>query len=488
MSRHDTIRRGPNISGQLVAGVDCSTQQTKVLLVDIASGRIVAEATAPHQVLGERGARETHPGVWDAALRAALSRTGRASDAAAISIAGQQHGLVVCDGAGTPLRPALLWNDVRSAPQAEHLTRSLGAQWWASEVGVLPVPSVTVTKWAWLVEHEPDIARRTVHVGLPHDWLTRRLTGAHTTDRGDVSGTGWWSVRDGTYAAAVLAAVDLDPRLLPEVVAPELTAGQVNTAAAALTGLRAGIPVAVGTGDNMAAALGLGLRVGVPVVSLGTSGTAYTVSARPAADPSGTVAGFADAEDGYLPLACTLNCTLAVDRHAAWLGIDREQVAANTSVVSLPYLDGERTPNLPSASGLLVGLRHATTREEVLLAVYEGAAASLVEALGSIDEHSSGLDPTAPLVLIGGGARGRVWQDVVGRLSGRPLRIPEPAEFVALGAAAQAAALLTGESASAIGERWGHGRGREVDAVQQDVDVLARIAAVRTRAERLLAS
>lgn len=434
------------------------------------------------------GARETHPEVWEAALHSALSRTGRAGDVHAISIAGQQHGLVVCDGAGTPLRPALLWNDTRSAPQAGRLTRSHGHQWWASRVGVIPVASVTVTKWAWLVEHEPHLARRAARVGLPHDWLTQRLTGAHTSDRGDASGTGWWSVTAGGYVPEVLAAVGLDPGLLPDVLGPEERAGAVGTAAAEATGLRAGTPVAVGTGDNMAAALGLGSQVGIPVVSLGTSGTAFTVSTRPAADPSGTVAGFADAERGHLPLACTLNCTLAVDRHAGWLGLERDQVAERTTVVSLPYLDGERTPDLPSASGLLVGLRHRTSREEVLLAVYEGAAASLVEALGALDTHSSGLDPAAPLVLIGGGARGRAWQDVLLRLSGRPLRIPEPAEFVAIGAAAQAAALLTGETAGEVGARWGHGQGRELGAVARDDEALGRIAEVRDRAERLLSS
>src|SRR5262249_30658580 len=162
---------------------------------------------------------------------------------------------------------------------------------------------------------------------------------------------------------------------------------------------------------------------GVPLVSLGTSGTAYAVSLRAAADPSGVVAGFADASGRYLPLACTLNCTLAVDRIAGWLGLDREQVEPGGEVVVLPFLDGERTPNRPHASGVMAGLRHASTRGQILRATYEGAVVSLLEALDLIDEHGSGLRAGAPIVLIGGGARGRVWQDTVLRLSGRPLLV-----------------------------------------------------------------
>ena len=204
----------------------------------------------------------------------------------------------------------------------------------------------------------------------------------------------------------------------------------------------------------MGAALGLGARPGEPVVSLGTSGTAYAVMERRAADPSGTVAGFADASGRFLPLAATLNATLAVDRVAGWLGLDRDAAAERTSVVVLPYLDGERTPNLPRAAGMVAGLRHATTREEILLAAYEGAAASLVEAIDLLGEQGSGLDPEAAILLVGGGARGAVWQRTVARLSGRPVQVPDAEELVALGAAAQAAACLSGEAPDDVARRW----------------------------------
>ena len=230
----------------------------------------------------------------------------------------------------------------------------------------------------------------------------------------------------------------------------------------------------------MGAALGLGATPGQPVVSLGTSGTAYAVMDERTVDPSGTVAGFADASGRFLPLAATLNATLAVDRVAEWLGLDREAAAERTSVVVLPYLDGERTPNLPRAAGMVAGLRHATTREEILLAAYEGAAASLIEALRALARLGSGLDPDAPLILIGGGARGAVWQRTVARLSGRRVQVPDADELVALGAAAQAAACLSGEPPEELARRWGTRAGTAVEPPsEEDAETLERIRAAR---------
>jgi xylulokinase len=252
-------------------------------------------------------------------------------------------------------------------------------------------------------------------------------------------------------------------------------------------GLHAGALVGPGTGDNMGAALGLGLRPGEAVVSLGTSGTAYAAMTERAVDPSGLIAGFADAAGGFLPLAATLNCTLAVDRVAGWLGLERDTVAERTAVTVLPYLDGERTPNLPRAAGTIAGLRHDTEPGQILLAAYEGAVASLVEALDLLAAVGSGLDPDAPVVLIGGGARGRVWQQTVARLAGRAVVVPDAEELVALGAAAQAAAVLTGEPAGEITRRWDTRRGATVEPpASPDVETLARIRGVREAALGLL--
>ena len=411
----------------LVAGVDTSTQATKVLVVEAGDGRVVASGRAGHEVTGSHGARESDPEVWWRALRLALDESGAAREVGAISVAGQQHGLVVLAGNGRPVRPAILWNDTRSALEARELTEALGgAAEWADRVGLVPVPSFTATRWAWLRRNEPERAAAARAVRLPHDFVTERLCGRGATDRGDASGTAWWSTRDEGYVDDVLHLIGLDPRLLPEVLGPTERAGEVGASAARELGLPAGAVVGPGTGDNMAAALGLGARPGEPVVSLGTSGTAYAVMEERAADASGTVAGFADASGRFLPLAATLNATLAVDRVAAWLGLDREAAADRTAVVVLPYLDGERTPNLPRAAGMVAGLRHDTTREEILLAAYEGAAASLIEALDVLGKHGSGLDPDAAILLVGGGARGTVWQQTVARLSGRPCRCPTP--------------------------------------------------------------
>ncbi|MFI2717287.1 xylulokinase [Streptomyces collinus] len=469
--------------GPLVVGVDSSTQSTKALVVDASTGRVVASGQAPHTVSSGAG-RETDPRQWWDALCEALRQCGDAAhEAAAVSVGGQQHGLVTLDGRGEPVRPALLWNDVRSAPQARRLTEELGgSKFWADRTGSVPAASFTVTKWAWLAEHEPEAVRATKAVRLPHDYLTERLTGQGTTDRGDVSGTGWWASGAEAYDEEILAHVGLDTALLPRVVRPGEVAGTVRDGHD--LPFSRGTLVAPGTGDNAAAALGLGVRPGVPVMSLGTSGTVYAVSRHRPADPTGTVAGFADARGDWLPLACTLNCTLAVDRVAVLLGLDREAVEPGTAVTLLPYLDGERTPNLPDASGLLHGLRHDTTAGQLLQAAYDGAVHSLLGALDLVLDDDA--DRSEPLLLIGGGARGTAWQQTVRRLSGRPVQVPEARELVALGAAAQAAGLLTGEDPAAVARRWDTAAGPVLDAVERDEETLARIAGVLSDAAPLL--
>ncbi|MFE6337239.1 xylulokinase [Streptomyces sp. NPDC057798] len=469
--------------GPLVVGVDTSTQSTKALVVDAATGRVVASGQAPHTVSAGAG-RESDPRQWWDALCEALRQCGDAArEAAAVSIGGQQHGLVTLDERGEPVRPAMLWNDVRSAPHARRLIEELGGpKAWAERTGSVPGASFTVTKWAWLAEHEPDAVRATKAVRLPHDYLTERLTGEGTTDRGDASGTGWWAAGTEAYDEETLAHVGLDPALLPRLVRPGEVAGTVRTHHD--LPFSKGTLVAPGTGDNAAAALGLGLRPGTPVLSLGTSGTVYAVSRHRPADPTGTVAGFADAHGDWLPLACTLNCTLAVDRVAALLGLDREAVEPSGDVTFLPYLDGERTPNLPNASGLLLGLRHDTTAGQLLQAAYDGAVHSLLGALDLVLDADA--DRSAPLLLIGGGARGTAWQQTVRRLSGRPVRVPEAKELVALGAAAQAAGLLTGEDPAAVARRWDTAAGPLLEAVERDEAALARIAGVLSDAAPLL--
>ncbi len=466
----------------LIAGVDCSTQSTKVVVVDSDNGKIVGTGRAEHAVTGTGGARETHPDIWWAALCDALAQTGQADDIAAISVAGQQHGLVCLDAAGRPLRPAMLWNDTRSATDAIGLIEALGgASAWAARIGVVPVASFTASKWAWVRRCEPEIASRTAAIRLPHDYLTERLAGVGVTDRGDASGTGWWSTETESYSTEVLGlpGMQLPVELLPRVHKPTEAAGVVTSAAAAATGLRAGALVGPGTGDNMGAALGLGLRPGTPVLSLGTSGAVYMVSATRIADPSGDIAGFADASGRFLPLAATLNCTLAVDRMAEWLGLNRDDVVPSGGVVTVPYFDGERTPNYPNASAAILGLRHDTDPRSILMATYEGAVIGLLDALETIDRCSSGIDPEAALVLIGGGARGEIWRRVVQRLSGRAISVPVATEFVAIGAAVQAAAAFGGLDPHEVSLRWHTSAGTLLEPMPRDMESVSHHRAVR---------
>ncbi|MFF0447933.1 xylulokinase [Streptomyces sp. NPDC004609] len=479
-------------SQAVVIGVDSSTQSAKAAFIEVATGRILAVGRAAHEVSGAEGARESDPEAWWQALREAvalgLKESGvPASSVTGIAVAGQQHGLVVLDGSGRPVRPAMLWNDTRSAPQAAALTGELGGPGaWAARTGSVPVASLTASKWRWLREHEPRAAEAAAAVRLPHDFLTERLAGVAVTDPGDASGTGWYSTGTGAYDPGLLELIGLDAGLLPAVAPTGSTrAGSLTAAAADALGLPAGIAVAAGTGDNMAAAAGLGLGGGGlldhPVLSLGTSGTVFAATrARPV---SPALSGFAATDGTYLPLACTLNCTLAVDRIAALLGLSRDTAEAGGEVVLLPYLDGERTPDLPDASGFLTGLRHTTSRQQILGAAYEGAVVTVLRALDEV-LRACGLDPTdpevaaRPLRLVGGGARGHHWVETVRRLSGRPLLIPPTGELVAVGAGALAAGASTGDDPVELARTWQGAVGRTVELppVERDAATWSRVS------------
>ncbi|MFC5748532.1 xylulokinase [Actinomadura rugatobispora] len=421
----------------LVAGIDSSTQSVKVLLCRAEDGTVVDAASAPHP-----DGTECHPRHWWDALQRTRDLLERAD---AVAVAAQQHGMVALDEDGTVVRPALLWNDTRSAPQARALVEELGgAKTWAGRAGSVPLASFTVSKLRWMAEHEPENARRTATVLLPHDWLTLRLGAAGpVTDRGDASGTGYWSPGDGRYLPEfVRAALGHEP-VLPRVAGPAETVGETPW----------GGRLAPGTGDNMGAALGLGLAEGDMVVSIGTSGTVFAVAPRPAADPSGLVAGFADATGRYLPLVCTLNAARVLTSAAALVGADLDglselALAAEPGaggLTLLPYLDGERTPDRPDATGTLAGLITSNaTRENLARAAVEALLCSLADAAGHL--VAQGARPRRTL-LIGGGARSAAVRALAPAILGTPVTVPEPAEYVALGAARQAAWALAGTPA-----------------------------------------
>lgn len=421
----------------LVAGVDSSTQSCKVVIRDAETGALVRQGRAAHP-----DGTEVHPDAWWAALGEAIEQAGGLDDVAALSVAAQQHGMVCLDEGGQVVRPALLWNDTRSAGAARSLIEELGGpEKWAQAVGSVPVASFTVTKLRWVAENEPDNARRTSAVCLPHDWLTWKLAGAPgidalTTDRGDASGTGYWSPATGAYRTDLLELAFGKVPALPKVLAP---AGEAGSAGAVRLG--------PGTGDNMAAALGVGAQPGDVVISIGTSGTAFAVAETPSADPSGLVAGFADATGRFLPLVCTLNAARILDAAARVLdvGLDRlgelalQAPPGADGLVLIPYLEGERTPNLPDATGSLHGLRLDTmTPAHLARAAVEGLLCHLADALDAL-----GLTPERVL-LIGGGARSEAVRRIAPMIFGRPVVVPQPGEYVADGAARQAAWLLAG--------------------------------------------
>ncbi len=453
----------------LVIGIDSSTQSTKAQLIDTDTGAVVASGSAPHPSTTPP-VSEQDPEAWWSALVSAVTALGpRRGDAVAMSVAGQQHGLVLVDGDGMVIRPAKLWNDTTSADQATALVDRLSGSWWADRVGVVPVAAVTISKLAWVAENEPHAIERASMVMLPHDWLTWRLTGEHVTDRGDASGSGWFDASGATSATSMFEAAGLPADLgdrVPHVLDPDQAAGTIRADAADTLGLRPELIVGPGTGDNMAAALGLGLASGDAVMSLGTSGTVYQRTHRRAADPSGAVAGFCDATGEYLPLVCTLNATKVTDTVARWLGTDAAGLAelaltaggAPIEPVLVPYFDGERTPNRPDARGLIVGLSTATEPSHLARAAHDGVICGLLDGLDALGGS------TGRLLLVGGGSRSAAYRRRLADIAGRTVTTPDADEAVAVGAAAQAAVVASpGTAFDDIASAWSLGAGDEIE-------------------------
>ncbi|BAN02324.1 xylulokinase [Ilumatobacter coccineus] len=458
----------------LVAGVDSSTQSTKVEVRDLVTGAVVASGSAPHPVVTPP-CSEQDPRSWFAAFEAAWAQAG-SPQVAAISVGGQQHGMVVLDADDQPVCRAKLWNDTESSDDAAWLIDQLGSPaTWADAVGSVPVAAFTITKLSWLHRTHPDAWRRLARVVLPHDYLTHRLTGGFTTDRGDASGTGYWSPATESYRWDLLDLVDADvawPEVVPEVL------GSMDRA-----GLWNGAVVAPGSGDNMAAALGVGLGPGDAVMSFGTSGAVFATSSTPAADPSGAVAGFADATGRYLPLVCTSNATKVLDAVRRLLGVDHAEfddlalAAEPGGPIVLPYFDGERTPYRPEATGMIDGMRTDVSRAQFARAAVDGVVCGLLDGLDALQAHAA-LD--GRLVLVGGGAKSRAVQRVVAGLTAMDVVVSDAEQAVATGAAVQAAAVLEQCDHRAIQQRWGLGEGTVISGVDGG-DVRLRYATLRDR-------
>jgi xylulokinase len=467
---------------KLVAGVDSSTQSCKVVIRDAATGRLVREGRATHP-----DGTEVAPAHWISALDTAIAAAGGLEDVCAISIGGQQHGMVALDSQGAVIRDALLWNDTRSADAAAALNKELGgAAEIAKQVGSVLVASFTATKLRWLADSEKANADKVAAVALPHDWLSWQLQHAKGqtldfgnlfSDRSEASGTGYFDPTTSKYRRDILAlALRTDREInLPKIISPSAFGGTTPS----------GIPIAPGAGDNAAAALGIQAQPGDVVVSLGTSGTAFAVSDTPTHDASGAVAGFADATGRYLPLVCTLNAARILDAATRILGKSHDEVGllalsakpGANGLSLLPYFEGERTPNRPNATGVFSGMNlNNSNPADIARAMVEGMLCGLVDAVDALEKLGVNVKR---IILIGGAAKNPAVSQIAAALFGREVLVPPAGEYVANGAARQAAWALLGGEAAPI---WDLGKIEKVSA-SATPDVIARYRTLRDQTE-----
>jgi len=426
----------------LVAGVDSSTQSVKIIVRDAESGQLVREGRASHP-----DGTEVDPALWWKALQEAITSVGGLDDVSAISIGGQQHGMVLLDSDGNVIRPALLWNDIRSAKEAKDLNEEIPNI--AELTGSSLVASFTASKVRWVIDNEPQNAAKIAAICLPHDWLSWKLSGSNDindlfTDRSDASGTAYFNPVTSKYIPDVLATVLRSDK---KIVLPRIIDSR-EFGATTTTGLKIG----AGAGDNAGAGFGIQAQEGDVVVSLGTSGTAFAISKSSTHDSSGTIAGFASVTGDFLPLVCTLNAARILDAATQILGVTHDELgelalkapAGAHGLSLLPYFEGERTPNRPGATGVLAGITLANSnREDIARAYIEGMLSGLADAVEALEK--AGVE-IRRVFLVGGAAKNRAVSHIASALFGREVLVPPAGEYVANGAARQAAwALLGGD-------------------------------------------
>ena len=426
---------------KLIAGVDSSTQSVKIVVRKAHSGELVAEAKAPHP-----DGTEVDPIAWWQALQKVINEVGGLEKISAISIAGQQHGMVALNSQGEVIRPALLWNDTRSADAAIEINTEVVNI--SERVGSALVASFTASKIRWMAKNERDNSSKVAAICLPHDYLSWKLSGSTNlndliTDRSDASGTGYFDGVKDVYDKEILKLAHLSDReiILPRVLGPNESALRTPN----------GTLIGPGAGDNAAAALGVGAELGDVIVSLGTSGTAFSVSKTPTFDPTGEVAGFCDATGNFLPLVCTLNASRILDSANQILQTDYQELGklalaaqpGSQGLVLLPYFEGERTPNRPNATGVLSGMTlNNTNRTNIARAMIEGMLCGMADAIDSLVRNGVAINR---VLLIGGAAKSEAVARIASQVFCREVLVPEPGEYVANGAAKQAAWITTGE-------------------------------------------
>lgn len=453
-------------------GIDCGTQGTKALLINH-EGQSVGAGYAAHRLIERAsGAREQEPAWWMEALRLAVGQV-RASSATvpvlALGVSGQQHGLVVLDEDRQVIRPAKLWNDTETAPQnAELIERLGGREAFFARFGIIPLTGYTVSKLLWLRQREPENFARIRHILLPHEYLNFRLTGRLCAEYGDASGTAFFDVRSRSWIREILDAIDGGTgalhAALPALLGPDEAVGTLLPAVAEELQLSTHCIVSSGGGDNMMGAIGTGnVREGIVTLSLGTSSTVYSFRSDPLLDPNGDIAPFCSSSGGWLPLVCTMNATNVVTQTLRLLGkevADIEPALLETApgadgLTFLPFLNGERTPDLPAARGTLLGVSASNfTGSHLIRAAIEGVSFGILHGLDLVLDGT----PADKVRVIGGGARSAQWRQLLADATGAQIGVPLQEEAGCLGAAMQAMyvyGVLEGrpESFASIAER-----------------------------------
>jgi len=445
----------------IVAGIDSSTQSCTVMLRDLKTGAVIAQARAPHPP-STPPCSEQDPEVWWEALKIALHELRDWwPRIAGLSVGGQGHGLVILDKDDKPLRPAKLWNDTESAPEAQELSDKFPAGQWAALTGSVPGPAMTIAKLAWTEAHYPGLLATSHRIMLPFDYLVYKLSGSFVTERGGASGTGYFNPFDNTWQPQLAELVNPDIDWLarwPAIIPSSQPAGKVIAEAGfeQLTGAIVG----VGTGDNMSAALGMNLLPGDMAISIGTSGTLYGISPEGIIDTTGTINGYADATGQFMPMITTLNAAKVTDTFRRILRVTTAEfdelaltaTAGAHGLTLLPWLDGERTPNLPHQTGQMHGILTTTTANDIARAAIEGVLCGLLSGGKKLAEHNFVSD--GRLVITGGGAKSKAYCQILADITGKTVWISPVGETAAAGAAVQAAAAVLKCSNAEMAERW----------------------------------
>lgn len=442
------------MADELFIGIDSGTQGCKVVIFSREFGRIVSEAYSPHSLEeNEWGKREQDPSSWveamDLALRQALQQVHKAH-VRGIGVSGQQHGLVALDQAGEVIRPAKLWCDTQTEPECALLMNKMGGVAGAvEETGNAIATGFTASKLLWMKLHEPENYEKLHTILLPHDYLNFVLTGNRWMEHGDASGTGFYTIKERNWSSATLQCIDssrdLSLCLPPLIKNPSEPGGTLKRKLARQWGLPEDVVVSSGGGDNMMAAIGTGnVRNGVVSASLGTSGTLYGYSPEPVIDPQGELAAFCSSTGGWLPLVCTMNVTVATELVRKLFGYSLEDfnqavdsaVPGAQGILLLPFFNGERTPALPSGCATLTGMNTTNFKaENISRAAMEGVSLGLRYGIDLLKRN--GMEPQE-IRLVGGGAKSRVWREMLANILNTAVISPITTEAAGLGAALQA--------------------------------------------------